>query len=80
MITENLSTLKIHKLTQAQYDREFEAGRIDPNAMYLTPDEETDPTVPDWAKEETKPSYSKSEVGLGNVDNVRQYSASNPPP
>ena len=41
---------------------------------------EKDPTVPDWAKEETKPSYSKSEVGLGNVDNVRQYSASNPPP
>jgi hypothetical protein len=41
---------------------------------------EKDPTVPDWAKEETKPSYSKSEVGLGNVDNVKQYSASNPPP
>lgn len=39
MITENLSTLKIHKLTQAQYDRELEAGRIDPSALYLTPDE-----------------------------------------
>lgn len=43
-------------------------------------DEETDPTVPDWAKRPNKPSYSKDEVGLGNVDNVRQYSASNPPP
>ena len=42
MITENLSTLKIHKLTQAQYDRELEAGRIDENALYLTPDEEID--------------------------------------
>ena len=42
MITENLSTLKIHKLTQAQYDRELEAGRIDPNALYLTPNEEID--------------------------------------
>lgn len=41
---------------------------------------ETDPTVPAWAKNATKPSYSKSEVGLGNVDNVKQYSASNPPP
>lgn len=41
---------------------------------------ETDPTVPAWAKESTKPSYTKSEVGLGNVDNVKQYSASNPPP
>lgn len=41
---------------------------------------ETDPTVPTWAKAKTKPSYSKSEVGLGNVDNVKQYSSSNPPP
>lgn len=41
---------------------------------------ETDPTVPSWAKAATKPSYSKSEVGLGNVDNVKQYSANNPPP
>ena len=42
MITENLSTLKIHKLTQEQYDREFAAGRIDENALYLTPDEDID--------------------------------------
>ena len=40
MNTENLSTLKIHKLTQAQYEREMKAGRIDENAIYLTPDEE----------------------------------------
>ena len=39
MITENLSTLKIHKLTQEQYDREREAGRIDETAIYLTPEE-----------------------------------------
>lgn len=38
MITENLSTLKINKLSQAQYDRELAAGRIDANALYLTPD------------------------------------------
>lgn len=42
MNTENLSTLKIHKLTQAQYDRELAAGRIDANALYLTPDEAND--------------------------------------
>lgn len=41
---------------------------------------ESDPTVPSWAKANTKPSYTASEVGLGNVDNVKQYSASNPPP
>lgn len=41
MITENLSTLKIHKLTQDQYDRELAAGNIDANALYLTPDKTT---------------------------------------
>lgn len=41
---------------------------------------ETDPTVPAWAKNATKPQYTASEVGLGLVDNVKQYSASNPPP
>ncbi len=47
---------------------------------FITGYTETDPTVPAWAKAASKPSYSKSEVGLGNVDNVKQYSASNPPP
>lgn len=42
MITENLSTLKIHKLTQEQYDRELEAGNIDSSALYLTPEEVID--------------------------------------
>ena len=50
------------------------------DAGYLTSYTETDPTVPSWAKASTKPTYTKSEVGLGNVDNVKQYSASNPPP
>lgn len=39
MITENLSTLKINKLSQTQYERELAAGRIDENALYLTPDD-----------------------------------------
>ena len=39
MNTQNLETLQIHKLTQAQYDRELAAGRIDENALYLTPDD-----------------------------------------
>ncbi len=42
MITENLSTLKIHKLTQAQYDTALANGNIDENALYLTPDEGID--------------------------------------
>ena len=40
MITENLSTLKIHKLTKKQYDRELAAGNIDESALYLTPDDD----------------------------------------
>lgn len=51
MITENLSTLKIHKLTQAQYDRELEAGRVDENALYLTPEEDFD--LSDYATKES---------------------------
>ena len=50
MITENLSTLKIHKLTQEQYDREKNAGNLDRTAIYLTPDENTD--LSDYATKE----------------------------
>ena len=39
--TENLSTLKIHKLTKEQYEREKAASRLDATAIYLTPDEES---------------------------------------
>lgn len=38
LVTENLSTLKIHKLTQEQYDRALSNGDIDESALYLTPD------------------------------------------
>jgi archaellum component FlaC len=36
--TQNLSNLKIHKLSQAQYDREKAKGQLDSTAIYLTPD------------------------------------------
>jgi hypothetical protein len=39
--TENLSTLKIHSLSKEQYERELAAGRLEENALYLTPDDET---------------------------------------
>lgn len=38
MITENVSTLKIHKLTQEQYNRELENGTLEETSMYLTPE------------------------------------------
>ena len=37
--TEVLSTLKIHRVTQEQYDQELANGTLDDNALYLTPDE-----------------------------------------
>ena len=36
-VSEILPTLKIHKLTQEQYDQELANGNIDENALYLTP-------------------------------------------
>ncbi len=51
MITENLSTLKIHKLTQEQYEREIANGNIDGSALYLTPDEEK--TLTEYFAEES---------------------------
>ena len=38
MITENLSTFKIHRLSQEQYDTAVETGNIDEDAIYLTPE------------------------------------------
>lgn len=48
MITENLSTLKINKLSEEQYKRAYAAGRIDPTALYLTPDEYKHKTEEEW--------------------------------
>ena len=79
MITENLSTLKIHKLSQEQYDREHEAGRLDEYAIYLTPGdgsgsvgsstqsdwEQTDSMAADYIK--NKPFYSNVETATCTV-------------
>lgn len=43
--TEDISTLKIHKLTRGQYEEKLANGTIDQNALYLTPDEELDLTL-----------------------------------
>ena len=42
MKIDNLSTLKIHKLTQEQYDAALRAGKLESNEIYLTPDEPID--------------------------------------
>lgn len=52
------------------------------DAGYLTSYTETDPTVPSWAKAETKPTYTASEVGAatnththGNITNAGDITA-----
>ena len=72
MITENLSTLKMNKLTQAQYDRELDAGNIDENALYLTPDDDYTNDEIDEAlagKAEVGHTHSVSEItGLDSLE------------
>ena len=76
MITENLSTLKIHKLTQEQYERELKEGRIDPNAIYLTPDDRAEVNVQsDWAQtDDTKSDYIKNKpTKLSDFENDKGF-------
>ena len=40
--TQSLNTLNIHKLTQAQYEILLRNGKIDENAIYMTPNEAFD--------------------------------------
>ena len=42
MITENLSTLKINKLTRAQYEAALGEGKINENELYMIPEEDAD--------------------------------------
>lgn len=45
MITENVNSLQIHKLSQAQYNAALAAGTLNENALYLTPDGEAVLTI-----------------------------------
>ena len=53
--------------TDLAMDVQTSLGKADTALQSYT---ETDPTVPSWAKAAAKPGYTKSEVGLGNVDNT----------
>lgn len=74
MITENLSTLKIHKLTQAQYDRELAAGNIDENAFYITPGTSSEQVDEKQSKITGTPGQF---VVIGNDGNVTTVSLTN---
>lgn len=42
MITTDLTTLKINKLTKAQYEAALAAGTINENELYMTPESEAE--------------------------------------
>lgn len=46
MITENLTTLKINKLTQKQYDTAKLNGNINDNELYVIPENNTSSIIP----------------------------------
>ena len=84
MITENLPILKIHKMTEAQFKREKEAGRTEENALYLTPDEDIDLSAyatKDDVENIEFPVYAAEEsvdvsAEVINADTLGGYSAS----
>lgn len=71
MITENLSTLKIHKLTQTQYNRELENGNIDETALYLTPEN----TVLSSTGDVTIINHEESETESNGKISIGEYHA-----
>ena len=73
MITTNLSTLKIHKLTQEQYNKELTLGNIDENALYLT-SEDSRSVQTDWSQnDETKSDYIKNRTHYFNKELIAEH-------
>ena len=70
-IPVNLSDLNNDLTFASKNDIPTKTSQLTNDSGFLTEVNftETDPTVPAWAKQASKPTYSKSEVGLGNVDN-----------
>lgn len=63
--------------------RDWAVGKFQPKGNYVTETDlsdkgflisETDPTVPEWAKQPAKPQYTKAEIGLEDVDNTSDMS------
>lgn len=71
MKTENLSTLKIHKLSQEQYERAHKEGRINEGEMYLTPDEKL--TAADVGARPDTWMPTASDVGAVPADQFNVY-------
>lgn len=67
MIVKNMPTLKIYKLTKEQYKSRLEAGLIEEDALYLTPD--TTPDADYYTEQEIDSLLSnKSDIGHTHDD------------
>ncbi len=64
-LNDTVLTAANHDTYITDYDDTALSQRVDAleNAGYITDYEETDPTVPAWAKAQTKPTYTANEVG-----------------
>lgn len=62
-VSTNQTPIKINTSNKASVGIKTEA-----NFIGITKEE--DPTVPDWAKEETKPIYTATEVGAVPIGNA----------
>ena len=60
MKVDNLDTLKIHKLSTEQYQREIDAGTIDETAIYLTPKEEVKIDIATEINEDASDDFAAS--------------------
>ena len=65
MIIENLTTLKINQLTQAQYKAALAAGTVNENELYMT--EESNVDLTDFA---LKPTITTSTLTASNWDST----------
>ncbi len=70
-VIDNLESTDTQNALSANMGRVLNE-KID-NSGFIT--EEVDPTVPLWAKEETKPNYTPEEVGAVNANNQMSLEA-----
>ena len=58
-VLQNDTAMKLHSFT----DIPTSVSQLTNDSGFITNETESDPTVPSWAKESTKPTYTASEVG-----------------
>lgn len=71
MITTDLTTLKINKLTKAQYETALAAGTINENELYMTPESGVESGLPIVSSSDSGKTLVVNESGEWEVDIVQ---------